>query len=154
VRDGHREVAVADVDMHLGTADELLTGEQLVLVEHVLIARVRRDLERLQVGDGHGTGRHDAHAQPFGRGDDAAAQRGEVLGQVDEPDVRATVRLHDRPLQLRAEPVAGKLREKAVGARNEPPCLQVDRVELFLDPDRDRSGAVCHSQSVRRVCCR
>jgi hypothetical protein len=49
--------------MHLRAADELLTGQHLVLVEHPAEPRGRGDRQRVEVDQRHRPGRDQAQAQ-------------------------------------------------------------------------------------------
>ena len=60
VRDGHGQVAVSHIDVHLRAADQLLADQHPVLVPNVLIPWIGRDPGRVRVGEGHRAGRHDA----------------------------------------------------------------------------------------------
>ena len=58
-----RFVAVLDADMHLGAADQLLAGQQLVVGEHLSVAGCLGHLHFGRHRQRHGPGGDHAHAQ-------------------------------------------------------------------------------------------
>ena len=94
MRDRHRQIAVAHIDVHLRAADQLLADQHPVLVQHVLVTGIRRDLERVRVGKGHGAGGHDTEPEGFCRSDDGPPQGRDVLGEVDQADTGTAVGLY------------------------------------------------------------
>src|SRR4029077_16498633 len=64
VRDDHRLVAIRHSDVHLRAADQLLSGQQLVVGEHLAIPGGLRDLHLGGHRQRHRTGGHHPPAQP------------------------------------------------------------------------------------------
>ena len=100
MRDSHGQVAIVHIDVHLRAADQLLTDQHPVLAPHVLITRIRGDLERVRVGKGHRAGGHDAQPEGFRRGDGGPPQGRDVLSELRQADPRAAVSLQHGPLEF------------------------------------------------------
>ncbi len=89
---------------------------------------------------------HHADPDAFGGAAELAADRDEVTTEVVEGVDHRGVRLHDRPLQLGTE-IAGQPLENARAHRRDPARLEVDNVELLLDPEAELGGVRTHFDS-------
>ena len=135
---GHpdRQVAVADPDVHLVPADQLLVDQQPVLLVHPAETPPHGELEVLVGGlRGHADGRH---GQPEVGGD-----RPELRPEVDDLVVqllqgrrRGRVHLHRAALELGAEALAGQPPEKARRVRRQRPRRRIEELQLLLGPQR------------------
>ena len=150
VADGDRLVPVAHVDVELRAADELLPGEELVVLQHLPVARGRghRDLRRQDERDRACC--DDPDADGLGRVDEHPPSVREVRLQLVERAGHPAVGLDHAALQL-LHVVAGQHRQELRGARGEPARPQVDELELFLDAEAADSVRR-HGRMVGRSC--
>lgn len=133
----YRLVTVVDTDVHLSTADELLSGQQLVVGQHPSVASRPRHLHLGGHRQWHGPGGDDTDAQ-FCRGvDEHAAAVHEFGPQSVECVDDSGVRLDDAALKLRYIAVRQPF-EQLRAPGSEPPCAQVDEVKLLFDSQSPR----------------
>ena len=154
----HRLVAVGDLDVHLGAADQLFPGEQLVIGEHPAVARglgdlyLGRDRQRYRTrsGNPHAELRRGVAQHPA-VGDEIVAQS----AQVGED---AAVGFHDTALQFLDVDVVGQQFEQFGCAGGEAAGGRIDELELFFDAEIAQFlvalvlvSARVHSHSAQRI---
>ncbi len=134
---GHRdrEIAVGDLDVHLRAADRLLPGEELVVGEHPLVARVPADAGRVPAGQRDGPRGRGAEPERFAGRHQLAPQLEQAAAQVGQVGARAAVGLHHRRQQLGGETLLREALEDRRSPRHRPPGGEVQEVELLLDTD-------------------
>ena len=87
--------------MHLRAADQLLSGQQLVVGEHLAIPGGLRDLHLGGHRQRHRTGGHHAHAQPSRSIDKHAPMPLQLVPQSLEGGHDTAVHFDDTALQFR-----------------------------------------------------
>jgi hypothetical protein len=124
-------VSVVDTNMYLGAADQLLARQQLIVSEHSSVSRRPGDLHFGRHRQRHGPGGHHPYAQLGGGFDEYPSVAEKFIAQpvqgIDDPGVC----LDDAALQF-GDVLLGQLGQQFGGARGQPPCLQVDKVELLF----------------------
>ena len=126
--------------MHLGAADELFAGQQLVIGEHLPVAGGLRDLNFGGNRQWHRPGGDHAHAESGGGVNKHLAVALEIGAQSVEGVDHAAVHFDYAALQL-GDVAVGQLTEQFGRAGRQPSCLEVDEVELLLDAHRSRHDA-------------
>lgn len=121
--------------MDLQTADELLAGQQLVVLVHLLVPGVVGQVEVGGADHRHGACRHDPEAEWGGHCGQLGPLATEVVTQVVESGDDRRVGLHHRPLELRRERLLGEALQELWASRHAFARGEVHHVELLLDPD-------------------
>ena len=119
--------------MHLSAADQLLASEQLVVGEHL---PVTGSLSYLHFGghrERHRTRGDNADAQPGGRVDQDFPVTAQIRAQAVEGIDDAAVHFDHATLQF-GDIGVGQLVQQLGRASRQPAGLEVDEVELLLDP--------------------
>ena len=129
-RDSH--VAVVHADVHLGAADELFAGEQLVLGEHLPITGGLGDMHLCGHRQRHRPRRDHTHAEPGGGVHEHSAVALQIGAQSVEGVDHTAVHFDHAALQL-GHVTVGQHVEQLGRARGQPSGFQVDDVKLFLD---------------------
>ncbi len=144
---GHRdrELPVGDLDVHLRAADRLLPGEELVVGEHPLVARVPADLGRVPVDQGDGPRGRGTEPERFAGHHQFAPQLEQAAAQIGQIGARATVGLHHRRQQFGGETLLRDALEDRRSPRHEPSGGEIQDVELLLDAD-GRDARVAHER--------
>ena len=132
-----RLVAVADADVHLGAADQLLACQQLIIGKHLAVTLGLGDLHFSRHRKRHGPRGHHSNAQ-FGccLDQDPAATAQFVAQLIERIDHRG-IRLDDTTLQL-SDVILGEVGQQFGRPRRESACLQVDQVKFLFGPQRSR----------------
>jgi hypothetical protein len=155
---GHRhgDVPVGDPDVHLGAADQLFPGQQLVVVEHPLVPVGRGDRERLRVDQRDRPGGDQAEVESVCDVDGRPAQPHQVPAQLIEAGTDRGVGLHHGPVQLGGVAVPRQPPQDLRAPGDQLPGVAVDDVQLLLDAEgqgrwhRGGGGRRCHGDGCRR----
>ena len=131
MRDGNGDIAVGDVDVNLGSADQLLTHEQLVVGVHLAEALIVGQRQHLRVYERHRSRGDHPEAEVVGHRDQLGAEPLQVGAQLLEGVADRRVALDDRLLQLGGELIREAL-EQVRAAGDELAGREVDDVELLF----------------------
>ena len=152
--DSHFPVGHAHV--HMAAADDLLSGQPLVLAFEAEIGLLRRDVATTSLGERMGPGRPYSVSRPLSGVDHAAAEVRQFLAQLLQRVTWRGGRLELGPLELGidlfvlANLLVGSWYH-VFGGRLERPRLGIDEQELLLDASGERILVCCHDACLRSL---
>ncbi len=131
--------------MHLGTADQLFPGQQLILGEHLFIPRVAADPQHVRIDQRNGSRGRGTEAERLRDCREFTPQVHQVGTQVEKIGTGTAVGFHHGLQQLCGEAVGWKAVKDRAGPRYELAGREIEDVKLLLDAD-SRDSVVAHGR--------